>query len=361
MLKNYQLPTVERDLWQQLAVEERPLVIYGMGNGADKLIARLTAIGKAPAAIFASDDFVRGQSFHGFRVCRFSEIKERFSDFVILVSFGSRLPAVMDALFDMAEKYPLYLPDMPVAGEVDFTYRFYQENEEKIRQVCDLLADDLSRRIYTSVLQYKLTGDILYLRDAYSSEEEEFSCFDNRAIRTAIDGGAYNGDTAGQMIRRFPSLRKILAVEPDAKTFKKLSKFAADRNDAVEILPIHAALWSEQGDGAFSASGNRNSSLASASYEHKDVVVPLLTVDSLAADEKIDYIKYDVEGVEREALLGSRGVITRDHPVLAVSLYHRSEDLFDLPLLIRQIDKNYRFYLRRTSCLPAWEITLLAV
>ena len=120
MQRNEPLFLANGDIWQTLAKEERPLVIYGMGNGADKLIERLARIGKTPAAVFASDDFVRGQSFHGFRVCRFSEICERFYDFVILVSFGSRLPAVMSTLFHMAEQYPLFLPDMPVVGERDF-------------------------------------------------------------------------------------------------------------------------------------------------------------------------------------------------------------------------------------------------
>ena len=342
----------EPDLWQRLAADHRPIVIYGMGNGADKLLARLARIGREPAAFFASDDFVRGQSFHGFQVCRFSEIKERFSEFVILVSFGSRQPDVMDKLFSMAEEYPLFLPDMPVAGETDFTASFVAENQHNIQAAYDLLADELSRQIFISVLRYKLTGDIRYLKNAHSSETRDYACLADRHIKIAVDAGAYNGDTARQMINHFPDIEKIYAIEPDAKTFKKLQKFVAEQDSATTILPIHAALWSSEGDGIFAASGNRNSSLLSSSYEHKDVSVPLVTVD---------YIKYDVEGAEKEALLGSVQTIQRCHPALAVSLYHRSEDLFDLPLLIHEICPSHRFFLRRVHCLPAWEITLYVV
>lgn len=352
--------SIEGDIWQVLAKDERPLVIYGMGNGADKLIERLAGIGRTPAAIFASDGFVRGQTFHGFRVCRFSEIEARFSDFIILVSFGSRQPDVMRALFEMAERYPLFLPDMPVAGEEDFTSDLCRANADKIQQVYDLLADEHSKQIFASVLQYKLTGDIRYLKNAFSNDED-YAFLPAPAIRVAVDGGAYNGDTARQMIDHFPALEKIYAIEPDAKTYKKLSKFAAEHSSSAKIIPVRAALWNEVGEGVFAASGNRNSSLLSASYEHKEVSVPLATVDLLARDEKIDFIKYDVEGAEREALLGSRETICRDHPTLAVSLYHRSVDLFDLPLLICEMASNYRFYLRRVNCLPAWEITLYAV
>ena len=79
------------------------------------------------------------------------------------------------------------------------------------------------------------------------------------------------------------------------------------------------------------------------------------------ADRPIDYIKYDVEGAEYEALEGSKNTVLRDRPVLAVSLYHRPEDLFRIPLYIHSLNPAYRFYLRRTKCLPAWEIMLYAV
>ena len=77
--------------------------------------------------------------------------------------------------------------------------------------------------------------------------------------------------------------------------------------------------------------------------------------------EKIDYIKYDVEGAEREALEGSREVILRDNPCLLVSLYHRSRDIFELINYIKDEYPQYSLYLRRLRCLPAWEIDLICV
>ena len=124
---------------------------------------------------------------------------------------------------------------------------------------------------------------------------------------------------------------------------------------------MHAALWSGEGEAEFSSAGNRNSSLTNASYEHRAVAVPLISVDMLSPGERVDYIKYDVEGAEREALLGSRETVLRDRPALGISLYHRSEDLFALPLLLDSIRKDYRWYIRRRRCLPAWEIMLYAI
>ena len=350
----------KKDLWSLLQEETRPLVVYGMGNGADKLFDRLTLIGKTPSAVFASDDFVRGQSFRGYRVQRFSDIQATYPSFVVLVSFASRLPAVMDAIYRLAEEYPVFLPDMPVAGDTYFTLDFARAHAAELKESYDLLEDTLSKEIFAAVILYKITGDIRYLKNAYSTDEEELGCLQGREIRVAIDGGAYNGDTARKLIHDHPQIERIYAVEPDPKNRKKLEKFAAECKKC-KILPTHAALWKSCGEMQFNAGGNRNSSLVSASYENKGVSTKLITVDSLVANDHVDFIKYDVEGVEQEALLGSQNTVLRDRPALGVSVYHRSEDIYALPILLKNMCRNYRFYLRRTNCLPAWEMMLYAV
>ena len=326
----------QQDLWSLLKEETRPIVVYGMGNGADKLFERLATIGKTPSAVFASDDFVRGQVFRGFRVQRFSEIKASYPSFVVLVSFGSRLPSVMDAVYQMAENYPVFLPDMPVAGDAYFDLDFATAHAGDLQKAYDLLEDKLSKKIFADVILYKITGDVRYLKDAHSSDEEELACLQGRDIRVAIDGGAYNGDTARKLVANHAGLVRIYAVEPDPKNHKKLEKFAAECENC-KIFPIHAALWESCGEKQFNAGGNRNSSLVSASYENKGVSTRLLTVDEIAANDRVDLIKYDVEGVEKEAILGSRSTILRDRPILAVSVYHRSEDIFELPLLLENM------------------------
>lgn len=357
MQKNNMLLPGGEDIWTILSREERPIAVYGMGNGADKLFLKLAEIGKTPVAVFASDEFVRGQSFRGYRVMTLAEVEEAYSDFVVLVSFATRIPEVMEQILALSARHPLYLPDMPVVGDTYFTRAFMEEHAEDIFRVYARLADDVSKKIFSDVLAYKITGDVSHLEKTCTAPEEEYALLSEKTIQTAIDGGAYNGDTAAEMMKFLPALSRIYAVEPDPKTFKRLQKFAADHEN---VLPIHAALWCEAGDARFSSAGNRNSSLIGASYEHKDVSVPLMSVDMLAK-ERIDFIKFDLEGAEREALLGSRETILRDRPALAISLYHRSEDLFLLPLLLDEMRSDYRFYIRRRRCFPAWEILLYAV
>ena len=351
-----------KDMWQSLKEETRPIVIYGMGNGADKLIARLESLGIKFADIFASDGFVRGHSFHGIRVKSFSEIKELYPDFVILLSFATRLSEVIDLLCDMNEKYDLYVPDMPVSeAEIFFDSAFYSEHYKEIEEALERLEDKDSKNLYISLIRYKLSGRIFDLLAFTSTKEEMYSLISTKKINTYCDVGAYNGDTLKEALSFFSDLKSAVCIEPDPKTFKRLERFAATvENSDVEC--INAAAWSETCDGELSSSRNRNTSVkdaSTASYEHKSETVSLITVDSLRRD--FDYLKYDVEGAEREALWGSDKTICKSRPVLLVSLYHKSRDIFELINLLYKRYEGYRFYLKRLKCLPAWEINLIMI
>lgn len=363
MLKNnITLPEypVTEDMWDLLSHESRPIVVYGMGNGADKLINRFEKYGIEISDFFASDGFVRGHSFHGKRVKSLSEIKELYSDFVIVLSFASNREEVLSMLLEIDAAYDLYIPDMPVAGEEYFDREFYNLHYNEILSAYDNLNDEESKSVFAAIVNYKLSGRMKYLVAASCEREDIYSLLPCEKIRTMIDAGAYNGDTAREAKGYFPHLERIYAVEPDTKNFKKLLKYSEAESE-IDVIPINSAAWCENADGSFMNSGNRNSSVSStASFEHKDVGVTLVRLDKIT-DEKIDYIKYDVEGAEREALIGSFEIIKKYTPALLVSLYHRSADIFEIINTLAGSYPEYKMYLRRLFCVPAWELDLILV
>ena len=350
-----------RDMWDNLALETRPIVIYGMGNGADKLIRRLDKYGIRIADIFASDGFVRGHSFHGYRVKSFAEIREEYSDFVILLSFASNKEDVINMLESIDEGYDMLVPDMPVAGEEEYFDRdFYNSNYYEIRKAYDALRDAESRYVFASVINYKLSGRLSYLSSVCSHPDEMYSLLPCHDIITTVDAGAYNGDTVREAKKYFANLNKVYAIEPDLRNFKKLTKYSEAECD-IEIASINAAAWHENSVGGFNGSGNRNSTIsATASFEHRVGEIKLCTIDSIVNDT-IDYIKYDVEGAEREALIGSHQTILCNRPCLLVSAYHRSRDIFELVNILSEAYPFYKIYMRRLRCIPAWELNLLLI
>jgi len=79
------------------------------------------------------------------------------------------------------------------------------------------------------------------------------------------------------------------------------------------------------------------------------------TIVTLLQGQKAGLIKMDVEGNELLAIEGGREVIRRDRPSLIVSCYHRSEDLFTLPLLLSELVPEYKIYLRHHPHLLCWD------
>ena len=361
--KNFPLPQypVTTDMWNELKNETRPIMVYGMGNGADKLFERFAQYGISVKEFFASDGFVRGHSFKGYKVKSFSEIKAEYDDFVIVLSFASNREDVIEMLCSIDEGHDMYVPDMPVADTSEyFDKEFYNLHYEEIVRAYNLLDDENSKAIFSSVINFKLTGRMKYLLSSFSLRDEIYSLLPVDKIRIAVDAGAYNGDTAREMKEYFSSISKIYALEPDKKNYKKLAKYSEAESE-ISILPINSAAWNCDCTGRFSGSGNRNSTaVATASYQHSEDEISFVKIDGLTS-EKIDYIKYDVEGAEREALEGSSEVILRDKPSLLISLYHRSRDIFDLINYVSKEYPQYALYLRRLKCLPAWEIDLVCV
>lgn len=361
--KVYELPKYPQstDMWRTLQREERPIVIYGMGNGADKLISRFEKLNIKFDDIFASDGFVRGHSFHGVRVKSFSEIKELYHDFVIVLSFASNREEVFELFEKLDYENEMYIPDMPVAGEEYFDSNFYNAHYEEILKAYNSLFDEDSRNCFAAVVNYKLFGKLSYLFGAFSSKNEIYELLNSgKKIESYLDGGAYNGDTFKEATEYFKNLKSAILVEPDRRNFKKLSAFSETLTE-IDVSLYNAALWSSTGKLDFSSSGNRNSSINSTvSHENKTEATEVVTVDKLSS-LPIDYIKYDVEGAEAEALIGSHETILRDKPVLLVSAYHRSKDVFSLINYLSEKYPFYNLYLRRLKCVPAWELDIIAV
>ena len=348
------------DLWSYLRATDKTIVMYGMGNGADKILNICDRYGIAVSDFFASDGFVRGHSFHGKTVLRYADVKEKYGAdrMIVLLSFASSLPEVLELFYRIDAECELYAPDVPVCGETLFDLAFVRAHAEELQEVYSLLADEESKRIFERVIQYKLSGSISYLRDAESEKDEVYrSLLRAESIRSAADLGAYNGDTVRELMGYAHDLQTVCALEPDRRNFRKLNDFA-ETLTAPTVHALQAAAWDRDTVLSFADSGNRN---AGAFAKGKQVEVAARALDSVLDGAPVDYIKYDVEGAEREALMGSAETIVRHKPRLLVSVYHRSEDLFALPLLVRQLNPDYRLYLRRYPYVPAWDLNLICV
>lgn len=339
---------MEKELWKYLKTAKKPIVLYGMGNGADKIINVLNGFGIEFHGVFASDGFVRDKSFHGHKISSYGELKEKFGDMIVLLCFGSERAEVIENVKRIAREQELYAPEVPVIGGGLFCEEYLKQNKERFEWVYSRLADRLSRKTFENIINYKLSGKIDYLFECEAEKAEPFEKILKLSNKeTFLDLGAYNGDTVADFIGRVSDWEKIIAVEPDIKSFKKL---ALSTENMKNIDCKNVAISDFCGMGSFSMQGGRNSTASGNKNE-----VMFETIDSICENTPPTYIKMDLEGEELKAIKGAENVILNHKPKMLVSCYHRTDDLFAIPEAVFKIRDDYKLYMRHFSAVPAWD------
>ena len=300
-----------------------PIVIYGMGNGADKIIGVMDELGVPISDFFASDGFVRGHSFHGKKVLSFSEVKAKYEKFIILLAFGSSLPDVMAIFYGIAETHELYAPDVPVCGGELFDAAFYLDHREQFERAREILADEKSKAVFDDLVSYKLSGDIGFLRHADSDKKEALTEILSGNYTAYADLGAYNGDTVREALVYYPSIRKITAFEPSVKTFAKLTAYL-ETLDGMEIQSYPLCAWDKKETVILTDGAGRNTTIGGTSAGKTKNGAKIRTSECDALDHCNTYenenllIKYDVEGAEYEAIQGALQTIRRNQTEMIV-------------------------------------------
>ncbi len=349
------------DIWNYLQNTEKAIILYGTGDGADKIIDALHRFGREPDDYFASDGFVRGQSFHGKRVLSLSEIEQKYDNFLILQSFGTCLPDVMSVVRSLSDRYEYYAPDVPLYGGELFTYEYYLQNRSQIDSVYELLYDERSKKVYRDIIEYKLTGKLSYLKDSSDFLVDTLESIFTSDYEYYCDGGAYRGESSVLAGEIFPSVERIYSFEPDPNAFKKLCTL--DMKKSIRFDRYNAVLSDKNEKVAFYNRKNRSSSacpLGNQRTDGKSIVIDALTLDSVICEKGKGLIKLDVEGKELDALKGAVGLI-KTGVDLQVSLYHKSCDIFTIPLFLNSVCKDAKFYIRRVPYIPAWDVYLSVI
>lgn len=342
------------DIWHFLAESDKPIAVYGMGNGSERIIETIRQYGGDVSAVFASDEFVRGHSFMGYKVLKYSELCELYDDFNVVIGFATHLDDVLERIRKISCEHPTFAPDVPVAGGGLFTLEYIKDNEDKFDLVYNHLADEESRRVYLDIIDFKISGKVEYLFNSFCDKKSVYTDIlkltDNEVI---ADLGAYDGDT----IREFTDCtggryKHIYALEPDEKNYRKLCR---NTENMANITTYNIGAWCKADTLIFDKKAGRNSRLSS-----NGIPVKVSDIDSLIND-RLTMIKMDIEGSELMALCGCEKTIKAYKPKLYVCAYHRNEDLFALPIKILELDESYKIYFRHSPYIPAWETNFYCV
>ena len=232
---------------------------------------------------------------------------------------------------------------------------YFYVHREEFQKAGELLCDEYSKKVfrgYLKAIEGDLEEDLLYSTNGtYFNELTR-----KRREGAFLDCGSYDGQSALDYMKFIGEECRVYAFEPDKENFQNLTRRMQERPD---VICLNKGCYSSEKMLSFCSAGDMSSCL----QEDGTECVEVTTIDRAVGDEKVAFIKMDVEGAELEALKGAEGVIARDMPVLAISAYHRQEDLITLLPYISSLHsqkEHYQLYLRHHGVVQA-ELVLYAI
>lgn len=222
-------------------------------------------------------------------------------------------------------------------------------NLERIGHVAEHLADNISRYTLYRLCAFRLGQDLHY--SSFQSPENQYfnsltlPPLQNKPIKY-LDCGAYNGDTYIDFVTQ-PGIRchQAFLMEPDPENYASLVRNVSSIQAEAICLPLAAADKNEML--TFSSGQGEGSTLGT---ETGDIRISAVALDDVLSQTRVDLIKLDVEGSEVQALKGAAQLIKRSRPILAISIYHKPQDLWEIPELLIAMCTDYTFHIRQHSC-----------
>ena len=160
-----------------------------------------------------------------------------------------------------------------------------------------------------------------------------------------LDLGGFFGETAFWFSKRVGEMGKVFCFEPVSENYRVLEENLRT-NKVKNIVPMKMAVGDFTGEIRISGSDS------GATFSEAGATVPCISIDEYVSRfqlKKVNMIKMDIEGYELNALKGAKETLKRFRPKLAISVYHKGDDLPKIPFFIEQLSLSYRMFLRHYS------------
>lgn len=327
------------------------LYVWGCASTAKMVTEYIESASSVKVTAYIVDDlYYRDELYNNRKVIKFSQWKQiaKNGDYVVIgFTNEERAQELMDRLGEGIQGLYFYFPYSSNAYGQCLTYEKYCEFQDEFNKVYNLLEDQLSKDTMERFLDGCINGRIDALNECKAIGQyfnELTQCYQ---VGCFVDCGAYTGDTI-EAAKSFygDRLTKIVSFEPDEKNIQLLKERVEKCGmKEKQLCLVTMGSWSKR-DTLYFSSDNSSSSIS----EEGDITIEVDSIDHVLEpfSEKIDYIKMDVEGSEKESLLGATNTIQKYHPILAICVYHRPEDLYELTQTIIELADGYpyKFFLR---------------
>lgn len=325
------------------------VILWGAGSALKDCA---DAIGRSNIiAVFDSSEKLWGTEAEGFTILPPIELEKYLNNRVAIVISATRFQ------YEIAEELlKKGIKEDQLFGNTCYAYEKFRyipeiidDNYESIAHVLNCLDDEYSKNYFINYLNFCLTRNPRYLKnnprctELYQYDGLEWLKTDRNII---LDCGAYSGDTARLFLQKTSGNCEIFCFEPVVENYNILSSWI-EREDLRNVHAANVAVGDRKyRDFVFSS---ENMATIDSSFRANDSIsneIQVDTLDNMAGHlDRVDYIKFDIEGFEMSALRGASTLIERHTPNMLVSAYHKVTDMWEIPLIVFKYCPNYKLYL----------------
>lgn len=292
------------------------------------------------------DDFYDKKEYLGLPIIKLEELPK--DSYICVVSGGNILTSI-NRVKSLGFNNIIHYVDLLKYSKINFIDLVFNEhfkevfdnNKKQFIKIYDLLNDSISKEIYSKIISFRYYYNINFLQGLKNKEKEQYfeEFLELRNNEIFLDVGGYDGFTSLEFIKRVSDYKKIYFFEPDTQNLNKAKKLLSDYKN-IKFLDIGAY---DKND-ILKFSSNES---ASNIDENGDIEIKVGKIDNYV-DEKVTFLKMDIEGAEQKALIGAKKTIRKYRPKMAISIYHSPFDLFRIPEIIFEIvgKDTYDIYVR---------------
>lgn len=348
MIKKYNYINLKTNNYE---LNGKNVIIWGISESALALYVSLNSRGICVKGF--TDSFVKekGKTFANLPVYTFTELGEMKNIVIYISTTNNRYQRQILEMTNALQNTVILCEGVVWgAGEYDIEKLREMEKSDKdeIEFVINKLKDEKSKQTFYNLLKYRVTNDPCLIYEIYENGHKQY--FPNSDIlkksdnEVFIDAGAYNGETSYEFTRWVEdSYDKIYMMEPDPfmvtickeyVSMKKMKKVQI-MNCATYSCCTEVDFFDDYSTGSSCIVGGKGSSK-----------VKTMSIDEMLDGARASFIKMDIEGVEMEALKGCEKTIEKYKPKLAISIYHKENDLWKIPFMLMKKYPFYKYYIR---------------
>ncbi len=313
--------------------------ILGQNNNAEKLLNTVKDIDGI------IDDYTKEKEWKNEKILKHKDIKNKTA-IIVSCSLAIYPYTALNALHKEGFSNVITILDIVKFSDLNLDIQFLSKANEdiensfqKYNKIYNLIKEKESKKVFSDIINFRYSFSLSFMKyykvDSIGQYFEDFLNLDNEVF---VDAGAYDGQTSLEFIKHCPNYKSVYLFEPSESNLKLAKEnLKSYRN----INFITKGLSNKKDTLKFDTESGSASSIS----ENGTVAIDVDTLDTLV-DEKVTFIKMDIEGAEGMAIEGMKEHIKKDYPKMAISVYHKVDDFWKIPEQIFAIRSDYDIYMR---------------